>query len=190
MLNPVEELLLKAQSGDLQAFEELVLLYQDRVYTHCMHLAGNGHDAQDLAQEVFVQAYRKLKSFRLESDLGTWLHRIAVNLWINMSRKNRKVVTISLDEPLPTQEGEVLRELAASEETPLEKVERGETVDFLRRILNSLPPDFKTVLILREVEGYSYEEIAGITGNSLGTVKSRINRARKALVKELERFRS
>ncbi len=187
MIPPVEELIKKAQQHDLLAFEELVLLYQDRVFTHCCHLTGNEHDAQDLAQDVFVQAFNKIKSFRFNANFGTWLHRIAVNLWINHMRRNRKVITFSLDEPLSNGEGLLLRELAASQESPLDEMERRELNDLLTSALDRLHYDYRTALVLRELEGYSYEEISSITGWSLGTVKSRINRGRKALKKELAR---
>jgi len=186
-LTSVKELIEKARQDDLSAFGELVLIYQDKVYSHCHYLAGNPDDAQDLAQDVFVQAFKGIRSFRNDADFGTWLHRIAVNQWINFCRRNQKMFTLSLDEPLPTREGELNRELAASEESPLEKVERGEFNSMVGTALNRILPEFRTVLILREIEGYNYDEIAKMLGCSLGTVKSRINRGRKVLKKELEK---
>ena len=186
-MTTVKDLIEKAQQDDLDAFGELVLIYQDRVYSHCHYLAGNPDDAEDLAQDVFVQAFKGIRSFRNDADFGTWLHRIAVNLWINFCRRHKKVVTFSLDEPLPVREGEVSRELAASEDSPLEKVERSEFNAMVGTALNRLLPEFRTVLILREMEGYNYDEIAAILECSLGTVKSRISRGRKALKKELEK---
>lgn len=183
----VKDLIEKAQQDDLDAFGELVLIYQDKVYSHCHYLAGNPDDAQDLAQDVFVQAFKGIRSFRNDADFGTWLHRIALNLWINFCRRNKKVVTFSLDEPIPVREGEVSRELAASEESPLELVERSEFNAMVGTALNRLLPEFRIVLILREMEGYNYDEIAAILECSLGTVKSRISRGRKALKKELEK---
>lgn len=183
----VEELIKKAQQDDLTAFEELVSLYQSRVYTHCCHLAGNEFDAQDLAQEVFVQAYNKIKSFRFGAEFGTWLHRIAVNLWINQTRKSKRLITVSLDEPVAGEDGLLFRELAASQDNPLDEIQFREVQGMLNQALNRVHPDFKVALILRELEGYSYDEISSITGWSLGTVKSRINRGRKALKKELSK---
>ena len=183
----VKDLIEKAQHNDLGAFEELVLIYQDRVYSHCYYLSGNTEDAQDLAQDVFVQAFKSIRSFRNEADFGTWLHRIAVNLWINLCRRNQKVVTLSIDEPVATREGEINRELASSGESPLEKVERIEFQAMVGSALNQLLPEYKTALVLREIEGYNYDEIASLLGCSLGTVKSRINRGRKALKQALEK---
>lgn len=182
------DLITKAQQNNLEAFEQLVLGYQDRVYSHCLHLTMNPEDAQDLAQDVFVQAFKGLRSFRKESDFGTWLHRIAVNRWINLCRRNKKVVAFSLDEPLQSGDSELIRELAATEEGPLERVERQEVKDQIQQALNKLPDEFRMALILRELEGYNYEDIASLLECSLGTVKSRINRGRKALKKELDKM--
>lgn len=175
----------KARAGSPEAFGELVEHYQDQVYSQCRFLSGNADDAQDLAQDVFVQAFKGIKSFRNEADFGTWLHRIAVNQWINYQRKNKKVVTFSLDEPLYTKDGEVYRELAASEDKTSEIIEQNELREIIGKALNRLLPEFRTALILRELEGYNYEEIAQLLECSLGTVKSRINRGRKALKQEL-----
>lgn len=185
-MTDMKDLIAKSQQGDLDAFEQLVLTYQDRVYSHCMYLAGDPDDAQDLAQDVFIQAFRGLQSFRQESDFGTWLHRIAVNQWINHCRRNRRIVTFSMDEPFPSRDSDLLRELAATGEGPLEKVERQEINVQIQRALNRLPEEYRLALVLREIEGYHYEEIAALLGCSLGTVKSRINRGRKALKRELD----
>lgn len=187
-MTSVKDLIEKSQRDDLGAFEELVLIYQDRVYSHCYSLAGNPDDAQDLAQDAFIQAFKGIRSFRNDADFGTWLHRIAVNLWINYCRRNKKVVTFSIDEPIYAKESEMTRELAATEESPLEKVERSEFNTMVQSALNRILPEFRTVLLLREIEDYNYDEIAAALGCSLGTVKSRINRGRKALKKELEKL--
>lgn len=183
----IMDLIAKAQQHDLDAFEQLVLNYQDRVYSHCLYLTGNPDDAQDLAQDVFVQAFRGLQSFRQESDFGTWLHRIAVNQWINHCRRTRKIVTFSIDEPLPSRDSELMRELAATEEGPLEKVERRELNTQIQQALDRLPEEYRLALVLRDIEGYNYDEISSLLQCSLGTVKSRINRGRKALRKELDK---
>jgi len=186
-LSTVKDLIEKAQQGDLGAFEELVSIYQDRVYSHCHYLAGNPDDAQDLAQDVFLQVYKGIRSFRNDADFGTWLHRIAVNLWINFCRRQKKVVSFSIDDPVPTREGEIVRELVAREENPLDTVERMEFNAMVAAALNRLMPEYRLALVLRDIEGYNYDEIAALLDVSLGTVKSRINRGRKSLKKELER---
>jgi RNA polymerase sigma-70 factor (ECF subfamily) len=181
-----KELVEKAQKGDLAAFEELVVIYQDRVFTHCCHLTGNRDDGQDLAQDVFVQAFKSIKSFRFKADFGTWLHRIAVNSWINQVRKQNKISFIFLDEPIKNLNGEAKRELAAVDEPLDMQVERQEFLSIIQSALNNLSPEYRVVLVLREIEGYSYEEIMKMLNCSLGTVKSRLNRARRALKAELE----
>ncbi|MBC7324553.1 MAG: sigma-70 family RNA polymerase sigma factor, partial [Moorella sp. (in: Bacteria)] len=122
-----------------------------------------------------------IKDFRNESDFGTWLHRITVNLWLNMKRRQNVVPMVSLDEPLQTPEGEVQREVAAAGGNPEQFVEDLEFRDLVRTALNELSSEHKAVVVLRDIEGYSYEEMASILNCSLGTVKSRLNRARQLL---------
>lgn len=179
------KLVYRAQQGKLDAFEALVELYQHRIFSHCYHLTGSYDDAQDLAQEVFIQAYKYLNTFRREADFGTWLHKIALNQWLNKQRQ-KKVVAISIDETFNTWDGEITRELAASAESPQEKVEREEYSTLVRNALMRLSAEYRTVLVLRDIEGYSYEEIAGLLECSLGTVKSRLNRARRNMRNEME----
>lgn len=174
-----------AQKGNIKAFEQLIMNYQNRVYTYCYQLTGNHDNAQDLAQDVFIQAFKSLDSFRREADFGTWLRRITLNKWINAQRKN-KIITVSLNEPVATAKGEYAREIAASDESPEEKIEQEEFLELVWQALGRLSPEFRQVLILRDMEEYSYEEIAGILGCSLGTVKSRINRGRKYIREEIE----
>lgn len=184
-MDDVKKLVRQAQKGDTAAFEQLVTVYQDRIYGLTFHLTGNHADAQDLAQEAFVKAYYAIKGFRNEADFGTWLHRITVNVWINIKRRQRP--TVSLDEPVNTQNGgEVQRELAATVDTPEEAAERRELRDRIREALMELSAEHRAVLVLREMQGYTYDEIAEILDCSLGTVKSRISRARLALRDKLK----
>ncbi|MGI9862823.1 sigma-70 family RNA polymerase sigma factor [Moorella naiadis] len=169
------------KKNGVASFEELVVTYQDKIYSLSYQLTGNHADAQDLAQEVFVRAYTGLKNFRREADPGTWLHRITVNLYLNLRRKITRHPTVSLDAPLDTGEGEVTREVAAAGGDPGELVAEQELQGFVRSALKQLPAEYRTVLVLRELQGYSYEEIASLLGCPAGTVKSRLNRARQAL---------
>ncbi len=175
----VDLLVYKSKQGNKEAFEQLVKLYQNKVYALCYQLTSNQTDAQDLAQEAFVKAYRSLSGFRNEADFGTWMHRITVNLWINTRR--RKKPEVSLDATIDTGNGEISFEVASGGETPDEQLERKELSMLVKLALNDLSEEHRTVLVLREMQGYNYEEIAQITGCSLGTVKSRINRARQNL---------
>jgi len=172
----------KAKNKDLFAFEELVRIHQNRVYALCLQLSGNRDDAQDLAQEAFIRAYRALGSFRNEADFGTWLHRITVNVYLNFRRKNGKRQVISLDAPYRDAEGgEIRHEVAAEDGNPLEALEEKEFRAMVRAALGALSGEHREVLVLREIYGYSYEEIARMLGCSLGTVKSRISRAREGM---------
>lgn len=181
--NIIAELIKRSQKGDLKTFESLVTMYQGRVFGLCVKLTGNRDDAEDLAQEVFIKAFNSLKGFRLEADFGTWLHRIAVNMWLNIKKKNSRATIVSLDEPISTSNGEITREVADGDSSrdPLASLEEVEFRGHVRQALGRLSQEHQAVLVLRDMEGYSYEEIARITDSSLGTVKSRINRARQTL---------
>lgn len=182
MIPAVEKLIKQAQEGDLPAFEKLVLLYQDRIFTHCYHLKGDEDAAKDLARQVFVQAFHKIKSFRFNMDFATWLHRLAVNLYGSQHRRNKKYK----DPGLFKQESPGRQELAAVQEQAESQMEAEELNHWLYSALRKLPYDYRMALILRELERYPYEEISVIMGWSLGTVKSRLERGRKAWRRELQ----
>ncbi|NLK52307.1 MAG: sigma-70 family RNA polymerase sigma factor [Syntrophomonadaceae bacterium] len=188
-MDSIRELVKKAQHNDLGAFEQLVHIYKDRIFGLCLQLTRNQADAQDLAQETFIRAYTNLGSFRFEADFGTWLHRIAINQGINFQRKQKRDNLISLDAPIQTDEGEITRDLAATGEDPEELFEQRELQNSVHQALDKLSPEHRMVLVLREFQGYSYEEISTLMDCSLGTVKSRINRARQALRDLLPSFK-
>ncbi|MDF9409871.1 MULTISPECIES: sigma-70 family RNA polymerase sigma factor [Pelotomaculum] len=171
----------RAKENDLSAFEELVRIHQNKVYALCLKFSDSRDDAQDLAQDAFIQAYRALGSFRNEANFGTWLHRITVNICLNARRKNRNV-HIYLDEPHQSESGgEIRHEVASGEGDPLRALEEKEFRGIVQAALQSLSPEHRAVLVLREIEGYSYEEVAEMLGCSLGTVKSRLSRAREVM---------
>jgi RNA polymerase sigma-70 factor (ECF subfamily) len=181
----------KAQRNDLAAFEELVHIYQNKVFALCVNLAGNRDDAQDLAQEAFIRAYKALASFRSEANFGTWLHRIAVNVWLNHKRKKSSHQLLSLDEHYQSEDGDSLkREVAAGDGDPLQLLEEKEFSSMVYSALRTLSEEHRAVLVLREIEGYSYEEVAQMLGCSLGTVKSRLSRAREAMRRSLKNMAS
>lgn len=179
------QLIIDAQSGDKDAFAQLVELYQKRVFGLAVHLTGNHEDAQDLAQESFIRAYRTIKSFRLESDFGTWIHRITVNTWLNIKRKHKAIVLESLDQPHEYDSGLLKREVAATVGDPVQDFENRELRSLVQQILMEMSAEHRAVLVLREIYGYSYEEIALSTQTSVGTVKSRINRAKGSFKEKL-----
>jgi RNA polymerase sigma-70 factor (ECF subfamily) len=182
-LDDTRLLVKKAQNNDLSAFDELVRLFQNKIYALCVRLTGNHADAQDLAQEAFIRAYRALGSFRNEADFGTWLHRITMNVWLNFRRKNSgRQAMLSLDEPYKDGDGgEFQREKAAGDDDPLQLLEKNEFKKLVRAALDELSDEHKAVLVLRDIEGYSYEEVSDMVDCSLGTVKSRLSRAREMM---------
>ncbi|MCQ2560299.1 MAG: sigma-70 family RNA polymerase sigma factor [Clostridia bacterium] len=185
--NQVSALVVQAQAGNTDSFGQLVEIYQNKIYGLCFKLTGNHSDAEDLAQEAFIKAYQKLHTFRQEADFGTWMHRITINLYLNKKKKDSRMELSYIDAPLKTEEGQLEREIADPESDPLREITRKETSSLVHTALNHLKPEHKLVLVLREIEGYSYEEIAQLTESSLGTVKSRMNRARTALKQYLSK---
>jgi len=177
----------KAKAGDLAAFEELVRTYQNKVYGLCRQLTGHSEDSQDLAQEVFIRAFRAIGSFRGEADFGTWLHRVTVNIWLNQRRKlSQKQTIVSLDETYPDDEGGSPRHVVADDGVdPQLALESKELQILVRAALKDLSEEHRAVLVLREMEGYSYEEVSQMLDCTLGTVKSRLNRARSALKRRI-----
>ncbi len=180
-----DAVLIKAfQKGDKKAFDELVIRHKDRIFNLCYRCLGDYEEANDSAQEAFVKAYRSLNSFRQESTFSTWLYRIAVNGCKNKlgsSAYKAKRKTVSLDNPgTPSNEISPM-EIPNGAPSPLARMEEKEKMALVQRALDTLPAEFKMAVTLRDVEGLSYEDIAEITGLNLGTVKSRIARARTDL---------
>ena len=176
-------LVTRAKAHDMAAFEELVRAYQNKIYGLCRQLTGNGHEAEDLAQEAFIRAYRAIGTFRSEADFGTWLHRITVNVWLNSRRKRSgEQAIVSLDESYREEDGGGLRHNVPDYSSdPQVALESEELRDQVRKALLALSEEHRAVLVLREMEGYSYEEVAAMLGCTLGTVKSRLSRARMAM---------
>lgn len=184
-MNSEAELVSRSQEGDQAAFAELVERYHKKVYNLAYRMLGHGEDARDLTQEVFLKAYFALPDFRGDCTFATWLYRITTNLCLDSLRRRREQVAFSLDEPLQTEKGTLARQLQADEEGPEAIVERREFQFLVQQLIATLPPEQRLVLILRELQGLSYEEIALIMQCSLGTVKSRLSRARNALKEKL-----
>lgn len=166
--------------GDYNAFEPLVREYEKNVYNLALRMVKNPEDAQDMAQESFIRAYNSLSSFRGDSRFSVWLYRIVSNVCLDHIRTVSRRPTVSLS--VENDEGEDV-ELDISDESrsPQELLERKMTKEAVRRGLESLPPEQRQILLLREIQGFSYEEISEILSLEQGTVKSRIFRARKKL---------
>ncbi len=178
------QLIDRFKGGDAAAFEEIVLKYQDKIYNLCRHMLGNAHDAEDAAQDVFIKAYQGLHKFQPHASLSTWLYRIAVNTCIDY---RRKPVFESLFKS--SGEGEEVQiEAFSGDPSPERLYESRQMGQALQRSLGKLSDKLRAAIVLKEVKGLSYEEIADVLGISPGTVKSRIARARDELQKLMKNF--
>ena len=178
-----ETLIRRAQEGDQSAFGELVTMYEKKVYALAFRMCKNPSDAEEAAQEAFLSAWQGLKFFRGESSFSTWLYRLTSNACIDHMRKEQRhagAAALSLDD----EETYIDAEDTASP-TPQEAVERKELRELIEEGLQSLTPEHREVLILREMHQLSYDEIAETLSLDLGTVRSRISRGRKQLQKFL-----
>ncbi len=180
-----EELVIRSQNGDMYAFEELVCRYERKIYTVAYRLVGNHDDANDIAQEAFLRAFQSIKSFRGEASFLTWIYRITTNLCRDELRKKYRISYESLDEKITLQEGEVTKQVPSNYPDPAELFEKKELQEKIQDLIDALSPEFRLALVLRDIQGFSYDEIAEQLECSLGTVKSRINRARKYLKEKL-----
>lgn len=175
--------------GDGQAFEKLLTRYQNDVFNLCFRLLGDTQEAADCAQETFIRAYRSLKGFRREAKVSTWLYTIAVNTCKNREASahyRRRRLMVSID-PAASREipGTVL-EIEDPAPSPLSQLIDREREALFQKAIDTLPQESKTIVILRDVEGLSYEEIAQISGLPLGTVKSRLARARQQIMENVK----
>jgi len=170
----------RLRAGDAPAFEELVMTYQHRVFGVALRMLGNPAEAEEVAQEAFVRAHRALGEFRGDAKLSTWLYAIASRLCLNR---------LAAGERRMARQGEdALLRLSDAGPRPDAALERRELETALGRAIAELPEDRRIVVVLRDVEGLSYEEIAQVLELTLGTVRSRLHRARAELKEKLERF--
>ena len=185
-MNYPEDVLIRgARTGDRGAFERLVLLYEKKVYNLAFRMMGNHEDASDVAQEAFLRAFSRLREFRGDSSFSTWLYRIVANVCLDELRRKKRQRVSYLSEPASTEDGDMARQIASTDPGPEEFLERQEIKEAIQRAIESLPDDHRLIVILRDMNGLSYEEISAVLGCSLGTVKSRLNRARNALRQRL-----
>lgn len=181
----IDELALRsAQRGDPAAFERLMTPLEGMVWRVCYHYTGQTQDAQDCAQEAMLKAWRALPGFRGDSRFESWLYRICISCCLDYLRARRRRPTVSADE---LAEGGF--DPADPAPQPEETVLAGEEKAALREAIDALPAEMRTVLILYAMEGKRYEEIAEITGSAVGTVKSRLNRAREKISVQLSQRR-
>ncbi len=183
-----EGLVARAQTGDAEAFAELVERYERKIYRLARHITGNDEDAEDVLQEAFLKAYENLPGFQGQSKFYTWLVRIAVNEALMKLRRRKTGRVVSLDETIDTGEETMAREIAVWEDNPEEQYSREELRRILEEAIETLPPLYRTVFVLRDVDELSTEETASALGISVPAVKSRLLRARLQLRDKLTRF--
>jgi RNA polymerase sigma-70 factor (ECF subfamily) len=183
------DLVRESRRGDKEAFRELVERYQRKIVAVALGMVNNPDDALEIAQETFVKAFQNLEKFKGESSFYTWLYRIVVNRAIDFRRRERRHPTVGLEDRssaggLGGSYEEILKEERPTD--PYQQTQAREIGDRVTAAINELTPDHKAVIVLREVEGLSYDEISRVMHCSKGTVMSRLHYARKKLQKKLK----
>ena len=176
----------ESRKGNIEAFEELIKDYKRIAYNIALRVLRNVEDAEDASQEAFIKIFKSISNFNMESTFKVWMYRIVVNTSIDYKRR-KNVYNISLDETLDLGSGrEIQREIADNSNNPDAQIEKYYSVHLVNGAINKLEDDFKTIIILRDINGLTYSEISEILTCNLGTVKSRLSRARKSLKEILE----
>ena len=170
------QLVARAQQGEEEAFAALFEMHKRRVYSLCLRMTGNTAEAEDLTQEAFLQLFRKISTFRGESAFSTWLHRLAVNV-VLMHLRKKGLQQISLDEVDSSQDEPVKRDYGDNDRRLMGSVDRIS----LSQAIADLPPGYRTVFVLHDIEGYEHNEIAEIMNCSVGNSKSQLHKARMKL---------
>jgi RNA polymerase sigma-70 factor, ECF subfamily len=179
------QLIARAQKGDEEAFAALFEAHKRRVYSLCLRMTGNTAEAEDLAQEAFLQLFRKISTFRGESAFSTWLHRLTVNV-VLMHLRKKGLQQVSLDEPDTSQDEPVKRDYGDDDRRLTGSIDR----IGLQKAIADLPPGYRTVFVLHDVEGYEHNEIAEIMNCSVGNSKSQLHKARMKLRERLQQDRN
>jgi len=172
------------KKGDVDAFEVLVKKHQKRMFNIAYRMMGNYEEASEIVQDAFVSAYRGIKNFRGRAKFSTWLYTIVINLAKNRLKQLKARLhheKYSIDNPIPTHESQIHGEPASSDLSALERLEKRETQQKVQGCIDSLDGEFKEVLVLKDIQGFSYDEISDLLKVPEGTVKSRLFRAREAV---------
>lgn len=184
-----KELILKCKQNDREAFNQLVEAYQSKIINLAYGMLSNKEDAYDAAQEVFIKVYRGIEGFKEQASFSTWIYRITVNVCNDILRKRMKTVsTVSLYQGSEDEDDRPL-EIKDEKPTPEEYMEMSETQKAVRYALDELSEEYKAVITLYDLEGLSYDEISAVLKCPVGTIKSRLNRARRLLAKKLSEKR-
>jgi RNA polymerase sigma-70 factor (ECF subfamily) len=180
------QLIERCRNGDPEAFDELVRRYERQAYNLAYRLSGNYDDASDVVVEAFVRAFQGLHTFRGDANFGTWLHRVVVNTFLDMRKRSRGRQHLSLEEQIELDGDTLTRQIEDTAPGPQELVEQEEREEVLQRAIAQLSPERRILIVLYHFENLSYEQIAQMLKLPVGTVKSRLNRARLALREILE----
>lgn len=175
----------RAKQGDAEAFEALYHLHKRRVYSLCLRMTSNAAEAEDLAQEAFLQLFRKVSTFRGESAFSTWLHRLAVNV-VLMHLRKKGLAVVPLEDQVETEEETPRKELGAPDLSLAGSIDRLN----LQNAIEALPTGYRTIFVLHDVEGYEHNEIAQMVGCSIGNSKSQLHKARMKLRELLKTSRA
>jgi RNA polymerase sigma-70 factor, ECF subfamily len=170
------ELIERAKQGDAQAFQALYDKHKRRVYSLCLRMTANTAEAEDLTQEAFLQLYRKIATFRGESAFSTWLHRLSVNVVLMQLRK-KSLPVVSLEETTQGEEDTPKKDFGAEDLALAGSIDRLQ----LQKAVDDLPPGYRMIFVLHDIEGYEHNEIATIVGCSIGNSKSQLHKARMKL---------
>jgi RNA polymerase sigma-70 factor, ECF subfamily len=179
------EAIARAKQGDAEAFEVLYNLHKRRVYSLCLRMTANTAEAEDLAQEAFLQLFRKIGTFRGESAFSTWLHRMAVNV-VLMHLRKKGLPVVSLEETTEGTEETPKKDFGAEDLALSGSIDRLQ----LQTAVDRLPPGYRTIFVLHDVEGYEHNEIANLVGCSIGNSKSQLHKARMKLREFLKTSRA
>ena len=179
------ELIERAKQGDGEAFEGLYDLHKRRVYSLCLRMTANTAAAEDLTQEAFLQLFRKIGTFRGESAFSTWLHRMAVNVVLMQLRK-KGLPVVPIEDTTDGEDDVPKKELGAPDQNLAGSIDRLQ----LQRAIEDLPPGYRSIFVLHDVEGYEHNEIAEIVGCSVGNSKSQLHKARLKLRELLKTSRA
>lgn len=177
----------RVQAGNNEAFEELVKRYERKVYNIAYRLMGNERDASEVLQDAFLRAYRFLPKFQFKSSFFTWLYRIATNVSLTKLRKREKVQLVSIDEPANA-DGDLPLEIPDYRYNPEKMMKQRQLREALQNAVDNLPPDYRSVVVLRDLEGLSNEEVSKVLNLTVAAVKSRLHRGRLELRKVLAEY--
>jgi RNA polymerase sigma-70 factor (ECF subfamily) len=176
------------QGGDIAAFDHLVIKHKDKLFNIVYWLLGDYQETNDCAQEIFIKVFKSIRKFRFQSSFSTWLYRIAINTCKNRRKSSAfrwKKRTVSLENPENPNQDNRSYEIRNGCPSPENRLEKKERIMLIRKAINALPQEQNRVIVLRDIQGLSYQKIADITGLNLGTIKSRLARARLELKNKL-----